>query len=268
MVPQIQDLTTFLIDLDGVVYRGETMIPGAKEFIEWLDRHQKKYLYLTNNSFASGTQVVEKLRRLGVQATLEHVLGAAQAAVKYIEHRYQGAKVYVVGEQPLFDLVASHNLKIANDDWRRADIVFVGLDRSFEYQRMTEAILAVRKGAKFIAINRDPLLPIAGGALTAGCGTMVAAIEAGSEKGPEVIGKPEPRLLHEALRQLDSKPSEAVMIGDNIGVDIKAGIAAGTYTLLVFSGKDTPESLAASNLKPVYIFDNLGSVFDAVESVV
>ena len=154
-----------------------------KSYIEWLDRHQKKYLYLTNRLVCQRDAVVSrKLRRLGVQATLEHVLGAAQAAVKYIEHRYQGANVYVVGEQPLFDLVTSHNLKIANDDWRRADIVFVGLDRSFEYQRMTEAILAVRKGAKFIAINRDPLLPIAGGALTAGCGTRLPQLRQGAKR--------------------------------------------------------------------------------------
>lgn len=266
MLPRIQDLTAYLIDLDGVIYRGESLVPGAKEFVLWLDANQKKYLYLTNNSFASESQVVDKLARLGIATDAEHVLGAAQAAVQNIELRFPGASVYVIGEQPLFELVRAHNLKIANEDWQSADVVLVGLDRTFDYHKLTEAILAIRKGAIFIAINRDPLLPIAGGALTAGCGTMVAAIEAGSETNPEVIGKPEPALLREAMRKLDSQPGETVMIGDNLGVDIKAGVAADTLTMLVFSGKDTPESLATSTLKPDYIYQDLAAVMQELKA--
>lgn len=265
MIPPLNDLTTYLIDLDGVVYRGDDLVPGAHEFIDWLDRNHKKYLYLTNNSFASETQVVAKLARLGIQTTLEHVLGAAQAAVKYIKHNYPEASVYVVGEAPLFDMVKSHKLKIANDDWQKADVVFVGLDRSFDYARLTDAVLAVRNGAKFIAINRDPLLPIAGGKLTAGCGAIVSAIEGGSETAPVVIGKPEPGLLHDALLTLASKPTETVMIGDNLGIDIKAGIAAGTYTMFVLSGKDTAEDLSRSPIKPDYIYNDLGAVLAAIQ---
>ncbi|GLV57612.1 haloacid dehalogenase [Dictyobacter sp. S3.2.2.5] len=265
MLPQIQDLTTYLIDLDGVVYRGETLVPGAQAFIHWLDANAKKYLFLTNNSFASETQVVGKLGRLGIQTDPSHVMGAAQAAVQSIQHRFPDASVYVIGEQPLFDLVTQHQLKVANDDWQSTDVVFVGLDRYFNYKKLTEAVLAIRKGAAFIAINRDPLLPIAGGALTAGCGTMVAAIEAGSETMPEVIGKPEPALLQEAMRKLNSSPEETVMIGDNLGVDIQAGVAAGTRTMLVFSGKDTPQSLAKSTLHPDYVYADLAAVMQQIQ---
>jgi HAD superfamily hydrolase (TIGR01457 family) len=265
MLPRIQDLTTYLVDLDGVIYRGESLIPGAREFVNWLDTNHKKYLFLTNNSFASETQVIEKLKRLDITTTPEHVLGAAQATVQIIAQRYPGASVFVVGEQPLIDLVEAHHLKIANSDWQSADIILVGLDRYLDFQKITDATLAIRKGAKFIAINRDPLLPIAGGKLIAGCGTMVAAIEAGSETRPEVIGKPEPGLLREALAQLHSQATESIMIGDNLGVDIKAGIAAGTHTMLVFSGKDTPESLATSNIKPDFIYENVAALMRDIE---
>lgn len=265
-LPPIQDLTTYLIDLDGVVYRGETIIAGAKEFVQWLDEQHKKYLFLTNNSFASETQVVEKLGRVGITTDAAHVMGAAQAAVQTIKHRFPEGSVYVIGEQPLFDMVSANGLKLSNTDWQSTDAVLVGLDRTFDYKKLTDAILAIRKGAAFVAINRDPLLPIAGGALIAGCGAMVGAIESGSETSPEVIGKPEPALLQEAMHKLASQPAATVMIGDNLGVDIKAGIAANTRTMLVFSGKDTPESLAKSTLKPDYIYEDLAALMQKLKA--
>lgn len=251
--------TTYLIDLDGVVYRGEALLPGAREFMAWLDANQKKYLFLTNNSFASELQVVAKLQRLGIQASANHVLGAGQAAVQYIAHRFPNSTVYVIGEQPLIDMVYEHKLKVAGPTSDKIDVVLVGLDRRFDYQKLTTAVLAIRAGAAFIAINRDALLPIAGG-LTAGCGTMVAAIEAGSEVKPEVIGKPQPTLVQEAMRSLNSTPDETVMIGDNLAIDILAGQAAGTHTLLVLSGKDTQESLQRSSIKPEHVYADLAAI--------
>jgi len=266
MFPPLQQLTTYLIDLDGVIYRGETLVPGAKEFVDWLDARHKKYLFLTNNSFASEQQVVDKLARLGIVTDPTHVLGAARAAVQHIAHRLPGAMVYIIGEAPLFEMVRNHDLKVANPDWQGVNAVLVGLDRSFDYKKLNDAVQALKKGAIFIAINRDPLLPIAG-SLVAGCGAMVAAIEASSEVSPEVIGKPEPALLQEALLRLQSSAAETVMIGDNLGVDIKAGIAAGTHTMLVFSGKDTPESLAKSSLRPDYIYADLAAVMQELATL-
>ncbi|GCE47679.1 4-nitrophenyl phosphatase [Thermosporothrix hazakensis] len=250
--------TTYLIDLDGVVYRGETLVPGAKDFISWLERTGKKYLFPTNNSFASEAQVVEKLNRLGIPAGKEHVLGAGQASVRNIARRFPGAHVFVIGEQPLIDMVIAYNLPLAREDASDADVVLVGLDRTITYQKLTAAVLAVRRGAHFIAINRDPLLPVAGG-FTAGTGTMVAAIEAGSGVTPQVIGKPQPALLQEALNLLGSTPEETVMIGDGLEIDIKAGKAAGTHTMLVLSGKESRESLARSPIKPDLVYENLGA---------
>lgn len=260
----LPSLTTYLVDLDGVVYRGDELVPGAKEFVSWLDETQKKYLFLTNNSFASDTQVLAKLIRLGINTDAAHVLSAAQAAVQNIARRFPAATVYVVGETPLFELVRSHGLKTADPHAHSADVVLVGLDRKFDFQTLTNAVLAVRSGATFITINRDPLLPIAEGFI-AGCGTMAAAIEAGSQTQPEVIGKPQPMLLQEAMRLLDSQPDETVMIGDGLEIDILAGKAAHTHTLLVLSGKDTRESLAKSTIKPDYVYENLAAVMQEVQ---
>src|SRR5262245_31547877 len=108
----LSSYSTFLIDLDGVVYRGEELLPGAQAFIAWLAARQKKYLFPTNNSFASEAQVVTKLTRLGIATNTEHVLAAAHASAQYIAHHYPGASVYVVGEPALADIVRTANLNV------------------------------------------------------------------------------------------------------------------------------------------------------------
>lgn len=257
--------TTYLIDLDGVIYRGNELLPGAKDFITWLKDNNKKFLFLTNNSFASETQVLEKLIGLGIVTDTSHLLSAGEAAVQNIARRFPGALVYLVGEQPLKDLLRKYQLHVADVDAHQADVVLVGLDRHFDYKKLTGAVLAVRAGAHFITINRDPLLPVAGGFIP-GCGTMAAAIEAGCGVTPEVVGKPEPTLLQEAMRRLGSHPDETVMIGDGLDVDIQAGKAAGTHTLLVLSGKDSLEDVAKSSIKPDHIYQDVGALLADLKS--
>ena len=257
--------TTYLIDLDGVIYRGNELLPGAKEFIAWLKANNKKFLFLTNNSFASETQVLEKLIGLGIVTDTSHLLSAGEAAVQNIARRFPGALVYLVGEQPLSDLLRQYQLQLADVDSHQADVVLVGLDRHFDYKKLTGAVLAVRAGAHFITINRDPLLPVEGGFLP-GCGTMAAAIEAGCGVTPEVVGKPEPLLLQEAMRMLGSNPSETVMIGDSLTVDIQGGKAAGTHTLLVLSGNTSREDVAHSSIKPDYIYQDVAALLADLKS--
>src|SRR5581483_3864776 len=136
--------STYLIDLDGVIYRGNELLPGAKEFIAWLERHNKKYLFLTNNSFASEEQVLEKLARLGIVSDTSHMLSAGQAAVQNIARRLPGAMVYLVGEAPLREMLEAYKLRVANLDAHVADVVLVGLDRTFDYKKLTGAVLAIR----------------------------------------------------------------------------------------------------------------------------
>ena len=261
--------TTYLIDLDGVIYRGELLLPGAKDFIHWLDEAHKKYLFLTNNSFASEQQVIQKLDRLGISTDASHVLGAGQAAVQHIARRFPNGRVYVVGEPPLVQMVRDYGLQPFDLDETQkmpsesppytADAVLVGLDRTFDYKKITGAMLAVRGGAAFIAINRDPLLPIEGG-IVPGCGAMVGAIEAASSTHPEVIGKPQPALLEEAMHKLSSTPDQTVMIGDGLDTDIAAGLAAHTHTIFVLTGKDSRADLSKSPFKPEKVYENIGDV--------
>jgi HAD superfamily hydrolase (TIGR01457 family) len=251
--------TTYLIDLDGVIYRGNEALPGAKEFIAWLEAHHKKYLFLTNNSFATALQVRAKLENLGISTDATHLLTAGQAAVQHIARRLPQGLVYVVGEQPLIDLVESTGLRAASIQAQEADAVLVGLDRNFDYAVMTCAMNAVRSGALFVTINRDPVLPIVGGFIP-GCGALAAAIETASGVTPEVVGKPEPMLLQEAMHMLNSKPDETVMVGDGLGVDILAGQNAQTHTLLVLSGSSSRQDLEKSSIKPDHVYENVAKL--------
>lgn len=251
--------TTYLIDLDGVVYRGNELLPGAREFVAWLEAQKKKYLFLTNNSFATGAQIMAKLARLGIATDEAHLLTAGQAAVQNIARRIPGGSVYVVGEQPLIELVGAQGLVAVSADSSEADAVLVGLDRFFDYDKLTCATNVVRAGALFITINRDPLLPIAGGFIP-GCGALAAAIEGASGVNPEVVGKPEPMLLLEAMQSLESQPEETVMVGDGLDVDILAGQNAGTHTLLVLSGRNTREDVEQMAIKPDHIYIDLADV--------
>jgi HAD superfamily hydrolase (TIGR01457 family) len=251
--------TTYLIDLDGVIYRGNELLPGAREFVNWLEASHKKYLFLTNNSFATGAQILVKLQRLGIPTDNAHLLTAGQAAVQYIARRFHHGTVYVVGEKPLMQLVESQGLIAVAPDAQQADAVLVGLDRSFDYEKMTSASNAIRAGALFVTINRDPVLPIAEGFIP-GCGALAAAIEVSSGISPEVVGKPEPRLLQEAMRMLGSRPDKTVMIGDTLSVDILAGHNAGTHTILVLSGSSSQKELEESSLKPDHVYENLADM--------
>jgi len=253
--------TTYLIDLDGVIYRGNELLPGAKEFVAWLDANQKKYIFLTNNSFATGEQILAKLARLGIVTDEANLLTAGQAAVQNIARRFPKGVVYVVGEPPLIALVTAQGLTVASVDEQVADAVLVGLDRTFDFAKLTSAVRAVRSGAFFITINRDPLLPVSGGFLP-GCGTLAAAIEAGTGITPEVVGKPEPMLLQEAMHKLNSQPDETVMIGDSLTVDILGGHNAGTYTLLVLSGNSSREDLEKSSIKPDHVYEDLAHLME------
>jgi len=253
------DYSTFLIDLDGVVFRGNQLCPGAREFVQWLDSKGKKYLFLTNGSAASQAQVSDKLTRLGIATDCDQVLGAGEAAVRNIARRFPGGRVYLVGELAMQELLLQHGLSLVNESSQSADVVLCCLDRAFDYAKLTGAVQALRGGAAFIAANRDALLPVDGSFLP-GCGALVSAIEASSGIAPEVIGKPQTTLFLEAIRKLRSTPQDTVMIGDNLEIDVLGGKRAGAQTILLLSGVSKFSDLANAIVTPDHVYQNLATL--------
>ncbi len=257
----------YFFDLDGVIYRGDERLPGAREFIEWIEATGRTYLYLSNNSMASPAQVAERIKALEIPAPLERVVTAGSAAAAYLGHTYPGARAFVLALPSMAQMVADAGLHLlGEEEGAQAQVVLVGLDRLLTYARLSVAVQAVLNGAAFVTVNRDPLLPTEG-KLEPGAGSIAAAIEASTGISPYVVGKPEPGIVLEALRQIGAKPEETVMIGDGITLDIPAGHNAGLDTILLLSGITSRAQVASAAIQPDAVYTDLAHLLaDSVEA--
>jgi HAD superfamily hydrolase (TIGR01457 family) len=257
----------YFLDLDGVVYRGNALLPGARAFVDWVESSRRQYLYTSNNSMSTPAEVAERLKRLGMPASQERVITAGSAAVRYLGHTYPGARAYVLGLPPLAKMVAEAGLHVLSEaEGARADVVLVGLDRSLTYARLSTAMQAVLNGAAFVTVNRDPLFPASEGRLEPGTGAIAAAIEASTGVTPYMVGKPEPGIIKEALAMLGAAPEETVMIGDGLTLDIPAGHRAGTDTVLLLSGITSQEELEGAALQPDAVYPDIAALLADIRS--
>jgi 4-nitrophenyl phosphatase len=249
-----------LIDLDGVVYTGHQAIPGAAGFLAAARQRGFPFLLVTNNSTTAPEQVAERLVGVHIDVRPEEILTSAEAAMAHVRSSSpDAARVLVVGEAGLRRAAARHGLEVVEDG--EADWVVAGLDRTFDYEKLTRATRAIRAGARFLASNTDALLPVEGGAVLPGAGSIVAAIRAATGVEPVVVGKPEPALFQHGLGKLGGlKPSEAAMVGDRLDTDIDGARAAGLRTILVLSGMTTRGLLATTTLQPDAVVADLGEV--------
>ena len=256
----MKDYQAYLLDLDGVVYRGELLLPGARELVEWLDATGRKALYLSNNSIATPDEVAAKLRRLGMPRPEGRVLTAGQAAVQMVARRFPGGSVYVLGLPSVERMAEAAGLRVIRDGDgdERPDAVLVALDRSLTYDRLRRALRGILAGAAFFSVNRDPRLPVEDG-FEPGTGSIAAALEYASGQRAEIAGKPAPGIVLEAMRLLDARPEETLMVGDGLDLDIVAGHAAGVTTALVLTGLTTAEQAqdASGERKPDVIYPDL-----------
>ncbi|GGD63871.1 TIGR01457 family HAD-type hydrolase [Paenibacillus nasutitermitis] len=233
-------LKGILIDLDGTLYNGQTMIEGADAFILLLREKQIPYLFVTNNSTTAPEAVASRLRGMGIPAESTDVCTSAIAAASYIAERQPGARVFVVGETGLHESVAEAGLQVVEG---APDFVVQGIDRKLTYARLAAAVKHIRGGAQYVLTNPDVLLP-SDGELLPGAGTIAAMLRTATGIEPVLIGKPSSVLMHVALEQLGLSPEETWVIGDNPATDIAAGHAAGCPTILLLTGLATKADYA------------------------
>lgn len=245
-----------------MVYTGRDPIQGSADFLKRARTQQLPFLLITNNSTTSPEGVAERLKGMHIDVTPDEILTSAQAAAAYIRAQANpGASVLVVGEAGLRQAVTEEGLHVLDDGELSADWVLAGLDRAFDYAKLTRASRAILAGAQFVATNADALLPVEGGNVLPGAGTMIAAIETATATKPVVVGKPEPGLFEHALKRLGGlQPHQAAMIGDRLDTDVDGGHRAGLRTILVLSGVTTPQLLSTAEHKPDAVVPNLAAV--------
>jgi 4-nitrophenyl phosphatase len=254
-------LRAVLIDLDGVVYTGRDPIPGAAQFLGEARRRGLKFLLVTNNSTTSPELVAERLRGMQIDVEPGEILTSAQAAVGYVRRQAQpGATVCIVGEAGLRQAAEEEGLVVVDGE-TRAEWVIAGLDRAFTYAKLAAATRAILDGAHFVATNADALLPVEGGQVVPGAGTMIAAIKTATSVEPVVVGKPEPGLFEHGLQRLGGlQPGQAAMIGDRLDTDVDGGRRAGLRTILVLTGVTSRAEAAAASPPPDATLPDLASV--------
>jgi 4-nitrophenyl phosphatase len=254
----------FIIDMDGVLYRGAVAIPAAQPFLAALDACGIPFMMATNNSTQTPDEYVVKLGGMGIPLRAEQVFTSALATADYLRAEYpRGTKAHVVGMSALLEAVYGDGyFERAGTD---AEVVISGADWRLVYESLRVACLAIRNGAAYVATNADTTFPTPEG-LVPGAGSIVAALVASGGKQPVVVGKPSPVMVERSLSQLGVAAERTVMLGDRLDTDILAGQRAGCRTVLVTTGISTVEDIAASGIVPDWTVDSLDLLRAALET--
>ena len=257
---ELSEKKAFICDMDGVIYHGNRLLPGAQEFIKWLKQSNKKFLFLTNSSERSPMELHQKLRRLGIDVEPKHFYTSALATASFLAAQIPGASAYVIGEAGLINALYDAGLTM-NDV--NPEYVIVGESRSYNLETLQHAVNLVINGARLIGTNPDLTGPIEGGIMPA-TGALIAPIELATGSKAYFVGKPNPLMMRHGLRRLKCQREDALVIGDRMDTDIVAGIEAEIDTVLVLSGVSDATTVERFAYRPRYMFKHLGEMVEVV----
>jgi NagD protein len=246
----------YLIDMDGVIYHGNQLIPGADRFIGELLSANIPFLFLTNNSQRTRRDVATKLQRLGIDVEEGHVFTCAMATARFLARQKPKGTAFVIGEGGLQTALHSNGYAIVDRD---PDYVVVGEGRTLNFEMVEAALRMILAGAKLVATNLDPNCPTNGG-MRPGCGAIVAMLESASGVKAFSVGKPSPVMLRAARKELGLTTDQTIVIGDTMETDILGGVQLGFKTILVLSGGTSAEDLAHYAFRPDKVVASIGDI--------
>lgn len=246
----------FLCDMDGVIYHGNQLLPGVKNFVEWLQRENKSFLFLTNSSERSPRELAQKLSRMGMDVDESHFYTSALATAKFVASQAPRCTAYVIGAPGLFN--ALYEAGITMNDVN-PDYVIVGETSNYNYESILRAVHFVQNGARLIGTNTDMTGPSERGIIPA-CRALIAPIELTTGRSAYFVGKPNPLMMRTGLKMLGCHSAEAAMIGDRMDTDIVAGVETGLDTVLVLSGVTNREMLSSFPYQPHYVLSGVGDI--------
>lgn len=273
MIP-FTNIRALIIDMDGVLWHGNSAAPGLVEFFQTVRALKLKFILATNNAFSTPQQYVDKLAGMGVTVDLSEVMTSAMATAMFLASQVEPnqTRVFVIGgdgavnamKEQGFILTGFYEFNGPNSKGPGADYVICGKDRGINWDKLATATLNLRAGAKLIATNGDTTLPTEYG-LIHGNGAILAALEAASGGvKPMIIGKPEPIMYQQVIAKLGANLNETIAIGDKLETDILGAIRTGIRSLMVMGGVSSEEDLQKSEYKPTWVMQDLSAVTAAL----
>ena len=252
-IESIQDKQGFIIDMDGVIYHGNKCLPGAKDFVNWLVKSKKNFLFLTNASDKTPKELQEKLKRMGIEVDKSVFYTSALATAMFLNSQRPKGSAFIVGEPGLINALYNVGYTMNNID---PDYVVIGGTTAYTYDAIEKAVNLVLGGAKLIGTNPDVTGPIENGIAPA-TKALISPIEMATGKTAYFIGKPNPLMMRNALKKINTKREDAVIIGDRMDTDIIAGIESEIDTVLVLSGITNTETIDNFPYRPKFVLNGV-----------
>ena len=256
LLEELRNKQGYISDMDGVIYHGNCILPGVKEFVDWLYKEDKPFLFLTNSSERSPLELRQKLSRMGLDVDESHFYTSALATAKFLAEQAPGCSAYVIGAPGLVNALYDSGITM-NDV--NPDYVVVGETDSYNYNMIIKAVQLINKGARLVGTNPDMTGPSEMGIIPA-CQALVAPISLATGKTPYFVGKPNPLMMRTGLKMLNVHSADAVMIGDRMDTDIVAGMESGLMTALVLSGVSTLDNINVFSYRPSIILNGVGDI--------
>jgi 4-nitrophenyl phosphatase len=264
MNDKINKVSSLILDMDGVLWHGETPVPGLAQFFNEINRRQISFILATNNATKTPKQYASKLDRFGIGVSESQILTSAEATAGYVKHAFPTASsAYIIGEVGLHEAMRSRGYHILDDDVDdlssvQADVVVASMTRYVCYQHLAIANHLINHGAAFVGTNPDVTFPSENGRMP-GAGSILAFLETSSGVTPEVVGKPNSIMFQEAIHRLSSNVEDTVMVGDRMNTDIVGAHSVGLRTVLLLSGIATRDDIKSASIKPDWVYDDLRS---------
>ncbi|MBR5059890.1 MAG: HAD-IIA family hydrolase [Clostridia bacterium] len=266
----LSGIECFLFDMDGTLYLGNDILPGALDLIELLHSQGKKVVYITNNSSRSDADYVKKLNDMGIKSSVDEFFSSADAIAHRLSEMMPGARLYVLGTDSLKDFLAECGFRIVEgytrDPAEIPDFVVLGFDTSLTYEKLRIFCDYLTDGVRYIATHPDMVCPAEGHRSVPDAGSFMLLIEGATGRRPELIaGKPGPAMINIITEKLGVEKSRTAVVGDRLNTDIMSGINAGTKTVCVLSGETDLAMLRRSDVTPDYVFDSVLEIYESLK---
>jgi NagD protein len=257
----MRSVASWMTDMDGVLVHEDNALPGAADFIAAMEKYERPYIVLTNNSIFTARDLRARLQRSGIDVPEEQIWTSALATAEFLAEQAEGQTLYAIGELGLTSALHDKGFVLNDKD---PDIVVLGETRTYSFEAIAKAVRFIEGGARFICTNPDPTGPTTDGTIPA-TGAIAALISSATGRQPYFVGKPNPLMMRTALNRIEGHSETTVMIGDRMDTDIICGLEAGLRTILVLSGSTKEEEVATYPYRPSQVLSSIAEVVPLVE---